>query len=247
MPIHDWTRVGDAIFHAFHCAWVPRIGEALNAGILPPDYYALPEQIAGPLGPDVLTLQTTGGNGTTYERPQGASAVTLAPPRVRFTSTAEADEYALKQRNVVVRHSSEDRVVALIEIVSRGNKGSRHALRSFLAKATAALARGIHLLVIDLHPPGPRDPQGMHGALWAEVCDEPYVAPPDQPLTLAAYAAGRPITAYVEPVAVGQVLPDMPLFLDPTWYVNVPLETTYQPAAQGLPLRWRGVLEGPGA
>ena len=29
----------------------------LNAELLPPDYYALPEQIAGGLGPDVLTLQ----------------------------------------------------------------------------------------------------------------------------------------------------------------------------------------------
>ena len=35
MPIHDWSRVSAGIFHAFHCAWVPRLSEALNAGILP--------------------------------------------------------------------------------------------------------------------------------------------------------------------------------------------------------------------
>ncbi|MFO0841430.1 MAG: hypothetical protein U0797_03380 [Gemmataceae bacterium] len=60
MPIHDWTRVGDGMFHAFHVSWVSEIQEALNDGLLPPTYYAQAEQIAGPLGPDVLTLQTNG-------------------------------------------------------------------------------------------------------------------------------------------------------------------------------------------
>ena len=32
-------------------------------------------------------------------------------------------------------------------------------------------------------------------------------------MTLAAYDAGPPTVAYVEPVGVGDVLPDMPLFL----------------------------------
>ena len=49
----------------------------------------------------------------------------------------------------------------------------------------------------------------------------------DKPLTLAAYSAG-PVKAYVEPVAVGDVMPDMPLFLDPDRHVPAPLEATYQ-------------------
>jgi hypothetical protein len=64
-------------------------------------------------------------------------------------------------------------------------------------------------------------------------------------LTLAAYSAGRVKTAYVEPVAVGDVLPDMPLFLDPESYVSLPLEATYQAAWRGVPRRWRPVLEEP--
>src|SRR5581483_8630143 len=46
MPIHDWTRVDAGIFHAFHHEWITEIGRALNRGLLPPDYYALPEQQA---------------------------------------------------------------------------------------------------------------------------------------------------------------------------------------------------------
>jgi hypothetical protein len=35
----------------------------------------------------------------------------------------------------------------------------------------------------------------------------------------------------------------MPLFLTPNWYVNVPLEATYQSAFAAMPGRWRKVLE----
>src|SRR5207248_239516 len=118
---------------------------------------------------------------------RGGTAVAVAPPKVRFTASAEVDQYALKRRTVVVRHSSEDRVVALMEILSPGNKNSRHALRGFVGKAVNALIRGLHLLLVDLHPPGPRDPQGIHAALWAEISDEPFTLPADKRLTLAAY------------------------------------------------------------
>ncbi len=44
MPIHDWTRVGAGLFHAFHQRWIGALCDALNTGALPPDYFALPEQ-----------------------------------------------------------------------------------------------------------------------------------------------------------------------------------------------------------
>ncbi len=50
--------------------------------------------------------------------------------------------------------------------------------------------------------------------------------------------------AYLEPVVVGDVLPDMPLCLTPEYYVNVPLETTYRTAYDAVPRRWRDVLDG---
>lgn len=58
MPIHDWTRVTAGTWHDFHLAWIAEIRKELNGGRLPPSYYAQAEQIVGPLGPDVLTLQT---------------------------------------------------------------------------------------------------------------------------------------------------------------------------------------------
>ena len=96
--------------------------------------------------------------------------------------------------------------------------------------------------MIDLFPPGPFDPEGMHGAIWKNLRGV-YQPPSGKPLTLAAYAAAGAITCYVEPTAVGAALIPMPLFLDPTHYVYVPLESTYQAAYEGVPRRWKQVIE----
>ncbi len=128
-----------------------------------------------------------------------------------------------------------------------GNKGSRAELRSFVGKAVEFLKAGIHLLVVDLFPPTPRDPDGIHKAIWDEFCDEPFDRPPGKPLTLVGYDAGDPLTAYVEPVAVGDPLPDMPLFLLPGEHVPVPLEATYAATWAVTPEPIRELVEPPAA
>jgi len=99
---------------------------------------------------------------------------------------------------------------------------------------------------VDLFPPGPHDPSGIHGCILQclEESGEPYVLPADGPLTLASYVAGPPVDVYLEHLAVGAPLTEMPLFLRPDRYVNVPLEPTYQATYRGMPAFWREVLEG---
>jgi hypothetical protein len=244
MSVHDWTRVDAGIFHAFHHDWITELSRALNRGLLPPRYYALPEQLAGGLGPDVLTLHRPGGDGASPadEAPQGGVALAVAPPRVRFRMSADANRYAAKAKAVTVRHVSNHRVVAMVEVLSPGNKNNQNGLNAFVRKAHEALAAGIHLLLVDLFPPGPRDPLGIHGAVWGEDCGPDYALPADKPLTCVAYVGGAGAEAFVEPSAVGDPLPEMPLFLTPDTYVPVPLEATYQAAWDGLPAYWRGVL-----
>lgn len=96
MPIHHWTRVYAGIFHDFHHAWIEETKRALNNGVLPPDYYALAEQTAGGLHPDVLTLErkrpsspaATGNGPAAPPSANGGLALVDAPPRVRFTAIA---------------------------------------------------------------------------------------------------------------------------------------------------------------
>ncbi len=132
-----------------------------------------------------------------------------------------------KADQIVVRHRH-GQVVAVVEVVSPGNKASANELRTFVEKTSNLIAQGVHLLVIDLFPPSKRDPQGIHKAIWDQFVEEEFELPFDQRLTLASYDAGPPPIAYVEPVAVGDALPDMPIFLKPDFYVPAPLDETYR-------------------
>lgn len=248
MPIHDWTRVEAGIFHHFHHSWIEEIQRALNAGLLPEDYYAMAEQQAAGFGPDVLTLQIDEPDLDPTEpilAPQGnGTLATLAPPRARFESQTDAEFYRRKKSSVVVRHVSDDRIVAMVEIVSPGNKSARNAFRAFLEKACDLLEHKIHLLIIDLFPPTRRDPLGIHSAIWQELVEESqFIPPPDKPLTLAAYESDLVVKSFVEAVAVGESLPDMPLILEPGGAVSLPLEATYTTAFAAVPKRWQKVLE----
>jgi hypothetical protein len=226
MPIHDWMRVSAGTFHDFHNAWLVEIRNALNTGVLPGDYYAQTEQVTGEPNPDILSLE--GGN-------------------IGLEGQAEVEALAQRKRALIIRHSDGDRIVAFLENVSPGNKSARQAFRRLADRAAGLVSQGSHLILIDLIPPGPRDPQGIHAAVWEELCGGDYVAPAGKPLTLVSYDAGYPPTAYVEPIAVGDLLPEIPLFLAPGWYVNVPLEAAYQAAYRGVPQRWKAVLEAPPA
>jgi Protein of unknown function (DUF4058) len=148
-------------------------------------------------------------------------------------------------KNVVaVRHVSGDRLVAIVEIVSPGNKSSQAVFRKFVDKAVELLSQDIHLLILDLIAPTRRDPNGIHGAIWEALTDEEYKAPSGKPLTLAAYEAEMGVRAFVESVAVGDALPEMPLFLKAGGHVPVALESTYESAWEAVPRRWRSVIEG---
>lgn len=238
MPIHDWTRVRANRFHHFHQSWTVAIGNALNAGRLPNGYFALIEQKTGGPEPDVITLELTPPTGPVL----GGIAVAAQPPKAQLVARTEAVGYAQKANRVTVRHP-DGHVVAIIEVVSPGNKNSQHALDTFSGKAFEFLLAQVHLLIIDLFPPSRRDPHGIHQAIWDQLCDEPFTPPPGKPLTVAAYAAGSDVTAYVEPLAVGDTLPDMPVFLTADRYVLCPLETTYQTAWDQYPTPLRGPLE----
>lgn len=256
MPIHDWRRVTAGTFHHFHQEWISEIGRALNHGLLPKGYYAMTDQVAGGPHPDVLMLEEVddddtgdfddepsfgfgggGGGGTAV-----VSAIAEHPPKLRYTLEAEEAIYASKADRVAIYHSTGDRVIAFIEIVSPGNKHSSVAVRQLIDKLANALAQGRHVILIDLFPPGRHDPRGLHAELWGKP-DPPMTV--EEPLTLVSYRASASPVAHLEPTAVGQTLVDVPLFLDQEHYINVPLEATYLAAWNGVPDRWKKVLEPP--
>lgn len=165
-------------------------------------------------------------------------------PRTRITRKSSRESYAELANRIVVKHLI-GRTVAVIEIVSPGNKDSKRAFKEFIDKSLEFLQAGVHLLVIDLFPPTKRDPFGVHRVIWDEFEEEDvlFEFPAGKDRILASYDAGRDKAAYVEPIAVGDVLPDMPLFLFPARHIKVPLESTYQTTWSVLPRRIQTIVE----
>jgi len=207
----------------------------------------LAEQHAGRAITDILTLHASPESPERAWLPPdtGGIAVAEAPPRIRLKQTVEPAALA-RRRSLAIRHVSGHRLIALIEIVSPANEDRTRHIEELVDKAVSALERGVHLLLVDLFPPGPHDPSGIHGFILEclEQSGEPYVLPTGGPLTLASYVAGPRVEIYLEHPAVGVPLAEMPLFLRPDRYINVPLEPTYQSTYRGMPAFWREVLEG---
>lgn len=252
MPVHDWMRVDAGIFHAFHLSWLGRLQNALNDGILPKAYYALAEQHSGRIIPDVLTLyggdsaaHAAAGTGSPPEA-TGGTAVADAPPKVRRTHSVALSQKG-KRRSLAIRHVSGHRLVALLEVASPANKDRSASVKTFVEKVTSALEYGVHVLLVDLFPPRRHDPRGLHGAILQHLdrAERPYELPAGEPLTLASYMAGSVVEMYLEHVAVGTALPDMPLFFMRERYVNVPLQPTYNEAYHGMPALYRDLLDAP--
>jgi hypothetical protein len=230
MPIHDWSKVDSGMFHNFHQIWSVELSKTLNRGVLPKGYFAYIEQKVPIIEPDVIAV-VMGDRKAKGAGNDGNGGIALAPPRTKRIQTLESDNatYARKANRLTVRNRW-GKPVAVIEIVSPGNKDSKKAIRDFIDKSAGFLRAGIHLLILDLFRPTKRDPGGIHKAIFDELGDFPDEEPSDKPFTFVSYDASDPIVAYIEPVGIGDPLPEMPLYLARDFYVMLPLKPSYDEA-----------------
>jgi len=244
MPIHDWSRVPSGLFHHFHQDWSIELARTLNRGLLPSNLSALVEQRAGVKEPDVLAIEDYGAlddREMSLLEANAGRVATMEAPATRIVQRSADEIYADRANRIVIRHHL-GRIVAIIEIVSPGNKDKRGAIRSFVEKTIDFIQAGVHVLIVDLFPPTVRDPKGLHKLIWDEIEDQPFELPPGLDRLLMSYQAGREKVAYIEPLAIGDTMPDMPLFLTPNLHVKVPLETTYGATWNVLPVQLRSAV-----
>jgi hypothetical protein len=241
MPLHDWSRVPAGLFHHFHQDWSIELARTLNRGRLPEGIVALVEQKSGPMESDVLAIEARN-----RQRPLGSEGyggvATMEPPQTRIVRHATKGFYADRANRIVV-HDFLGRMLAMIEIVSPGNKVSRFALRQYIKNTIDFLRSGVHVLVIDLLPPTARDPAGIHKLIWDEIEDEEFTLPPGKDRVLVSYETGRDRAAFIELLGIGDPLPDMPLFLTNYEHIQVPLEAAYQATWHSLPREVRHAVE----
>lgn len=245
MPMHDWTRVETWVYHNFHTVWIVAAYRGINAR-LPKGFYAMAEQSLRTMGPDVLTLRSPdstpgqgGGSGT---------ATLIKPATTAFAATDSVGRRpGFNQKRVVVRHKSGNQIVAIVELVSPGNKDSKQALRSFVGKIARSIQMGIHAVVLDPLPPTRRDPQGIHAAIWERIAQREYAIPTGKILTFASYESvlseELDFRCYVEHGKVGANWPTLPLFVAPDDPVAIDFEEIYQDAYRDVLPQHRELLE----
>lgn len=217
------------------------MSDALNGGVLPPNLSALVEQRAGVKEPEVLAIEDYGAlddRETSLLEENAGRVATMEVPATRIVQRSTNQMYADRANRIVIRHHL-GQIVAVIEIVSPGNKDKRAAVRKFVEKTVEFIEAGVHVLIVDLFPPTVRDLQGLHKLIWDEIEEQPFELPQGLDRLLMSYQAGREKVAYIEPLAIGDTMPDMPLFLTPDAHVKIPLETTYEATWNAMPQQLR--------
>ena len=132
---------------------------------------------------------------------------------------------------------------------SPSSKSSRRATRTAATPSTTLPARRwrcsnseVNLLIVDLSRPAPATRKESTKSSGT-TSERNRLSCPRQAADPGGLRRGADLVAYVEPVAVGDPLPEMPVFLAADRYVPCPLETAYQTAWEQFPAplkgRWR--------
>jgi len=213
--------------------------------------------VVGDSEPDLITLQAQLGSDEhaaqsevglekrLFRDDTGESAVALAPFPVVVQQIAP-EPYSRRARQIVIKDSWQgDRVVAVIEIVSQGNKTSQARAEQFLRKSETFLEKRIHLLIVDLHGATNVVPRGFHARILEDFGQEPPRLPPDRSLSAVSYQVleDGTLISHFAALKVSEPLPQMPVFLRPHEYVRLPLEETYRECFQDVTWRFREILE----
>jgi hypothetical protein len=234
-----------ASWEELHGAWPTVIVMALNRK-LPPRYVAAPRVHLGPsMEIDVSAYdkdQRAAFAATTTTCPGegegGVATVVWAPPRPTLdviTNLPDQDEYEVRIYDTK-RHR---RLVAAVEIVSPTNKDRPENRRAFVTKCAALLQQGVSVAIVDLVTTRQFN---LYGDLLEQIGEtDPVLAPEPPPLYATACRWIRRDEAWhfetwTHPLALGQPLPTLPLWLADDLAVPLELEASYEEACRILRL-----------
>ena len=204
--------------------------------MLPAEYYAESEISVGPeFEIDVATMQLTRPDDTA-SGPGGATAV-WAPP---FPRLSVAVDFANLEgfEILVYQDLGGAKLRAAVELVSPANKDRPASRRTFAAKCAGYLKHGVGLVIVDIVTPRTTN---LHAELFDVLAVNEAGAAWESPTDLYV-TAYRPVTARKEPrvevwpevLALGRVLPTMPLWLRPDLSVPLLLEESYAHTCRSL-------------
>lgn len=243
MPLRDHFRspLDDVTaWEGFHGGWPMVIVQSL-ASKLPSRYVAAPHVHSGAFieidvgtyekdEPGLPALASDAGNGG------GTATAVWAPARPTFsvaTDLPAMDEYEVR----VYDTKRGRRLVAAVEIVSPANKDRPEHRRAFVAKCAALLQNRVSVAIVDLVTTrsfnlyaelleliGQTDPslEAMAPAIYAAAC------------RMARKEEAWSLETWAHPLAIGQALPVLPLWLADNFAIPLELEASYEETCRVL-------------
>jgi hypothetical protein len=202
----------------------------LNRGGLPAGYKAEQEVFGGPrVTIDLGAIEKPLVNGTSGSGGAATALKTIAPPAVLTgaVSFADADLYEVKVLD------EDGRTAAAIELVSRSNKDRPDARRAFAIKCASYLQAGLSVVFVDIVTNRRAD---LHSEL-AHLLDLPdslHWSSRKGTAAVSYRVVGSPegtrLEMWPEELTVGNLLPQLPLWLNSDLAVMLDLEGTYEAA-----------------
>jgi hypothetical protein len=226
-------------WRGFHSAWAAAMARLLNDGVLPAGYYAMPlADRDGPIEIDVATLREAGA-----PEPEGGtgSPQVWAPPAPGFTVAVELPGTDAVEVQVFA-NDGDPRLAAAIELVSPRNKDRPQARQAFAVKCVGYLQQGSSVVIVDTVATRRAD---MHLAILGLLGVDTNTTPPSS-LSATSYRAvgleeeSQQLLIWPEPLALGEPLPTLPLWIATDFSVPLDLEVSYRATCVDLRIRQTG-------
>lgn len=215
-------------WRSFHGAWAAAMARLLNRGVLPAGYYAVPlVDRDGPVEIDVATLRgqavADGANG-------GIEPATWAPPAPALAvavDLAAVDGVEIQ----VFADDGDPHLAAAIELLSPRNKDRPAARQAFAIKCVGYLQQGSSVVVVDTVTTRRNN---LNGAILSLLgLEASATAPLAGSLSAVSYrGVGREdepqeLQVWPAPLALGEPLPTLPLWIASEFSVPLDLEASY--------------------
>jgi len=242
MPLRDHFRPPIATRHSWeglHGMWPATIVQELDK-VLPADFTAEPRVHLGTqFEVDVCAYQDADSQPARVASAQdsgGVATATWAPPQPTLavdTELAEQYEYEVK----VYDQSRGRLLVAAVEIVSPANKDRRENRRALVTKCAALLQQDVCVSIVDLVTTRNFN---LYADLLALLDLSDPACVPSPPPVYAVTCRGRKtsqatrLEAWAYPLALGQPLPTLPMWLSEELVVSLELEASYEATCRVL-------------
>ncbi len=243
MPLRDHFHppfTDDHSWDVVHGGLPKDIATALNR-ILPANYIAGPKvYLRSGLEIDIAAFQkdppdeeSTGGSGG-----GGTATATAVWVPVKPSLTVAADWSNVDEYEVLIYDSKRRReLVAAIELVSPSNKDRPDSRRLFVNKCAGLLQAGVSVTIVDVVTE-------YTANLYAELLEavgqsDPAITIPPQPIYAVACRSraakqGQALETWYRPLAIGQPLPQLPIWLTDRLAVPFDLEPIYEGTLKDL-------------